>query len=434
VLATARRGVPIDLEYHVKGGRLLHVRGARLTDAEGRTTGMIGTAQDVTDRFRRAEAERANRAKNEFISRMSHELRTPLNAILGFGQLLQSSELDEDQHASVDHIVMAGSHLLDLINEILDISRIEAGQLRVSPEPVAVHAVVDEAIDLVTPIAIERSIAITAELGDDGAWVRADVQRLKQVLLNLLSNAIKYNRDGGHVRVRASRIGERVQIVVADDGPGIAPEMIERLFSPFERLGAEQTSVEGTGLGLAVSRGMLEAMGGGITVVSESGSGSAFTIDLAAADPVSPPAPTSPPQGRNAAPAGPRCDVLCIEDNRSNLALLERVFEGRPNLHLVSAGSGTEGCKLARERRPSLILLDLDLPDLPGAEVLARLKADPQISDTPVVIVSAEVSAEQLERLKAQGASAYIPKPIDIDALLGVIEHLGQARVAEATA
>ncbi len=291
VLETAKRGVPLDLEYHVKGGRLLHVRGARLTDAEGRMTGMIGTAQDVTDRFRRAEAERANRAKSDFISRMSHELRTPLNAILGFGQLLQSSELDEDQHASVDHIVTAGRHLLDLINEVLDISMIESGQLRLSPEAVAVESVVDEVVDLVTPIAFERSVAVTAEVGQEGVWVRADVQRLKQVLLNLLSNAIKYNRDGGRVQVRAFRIGEKVHIVVADDGPGLAPEQIERLFSPFERLGAEQTSVEGTGLGLAVSRGMLEAMDGTITVGSTRGQGSAFTIELAAADSVPMPAP-----------------------------------------------------------------------------------------------------------------------------------------------
>ncbi len=432
VQATARRGEPLDLENHVKGGRLIHVRGARLTDEEGRMTGMIGTAQDVTDRFRRVEAERANRAKTEFISRMSHELRTPLNAILGFGQLLQSSDLDSDQHASVDHIVTAGGHLLGLINEILDISRIEAGQLRISAEPVAVQGVVDEAIDLVTPIAIGRSITVTAEFEDEGAWVRADVQRLKQVLLNLLSNAIKYNHDGGHVQVRASRTGDRVQIVVADDGPGIAPEAIDRLFSPFERLGAEQTSVEGSGLGLAVSRGMLEAMGGSISVESASGRGSAFTIDLASADLV-PPADTSPRPRGNAAHLTRHCDLLCIDDNRSNMALLEHVFDGHPTLHLIAAGSAREGLQLARERRPTIVLLDLDLPDLPGEEVLARLKADPQISDIPVVIVAADVGPERLELLKAHGATACIPKPIDIGELLAVIDGLEQASVAEAT-
>ena len=284
--SAARTGNPIEFEYRVReayGGRLIHLQATSVTGADGHRR-MIGTSQDVTDRFRRAEAERANRAKDQFISRMSHELRTPLNAVLGFGQLMTTSELDERQQANVEHILSAGRHLLDLINEILDISRIETGDLRLSLEPVSVRSVIVDAIDLVTPIADPRRIAVRAELPDHDLWVHADVQRLRQVLLNLLSNAVKYNDEGGHVHVLASAgSDEHVEIRVRDDGPGIALGMIDRLFSPFERLGAEQSSVEGTGLGLAVSRGMIEAMGGRITAGSEPGRGAEFTIALDAA-------------------------------------------------------------------------------------------------------------------------------------------------------
>ncbi len=276
-------GETIDFEYRVaesRGGRLIQVQASSQIEADGRRR-VIGTSQNMTERFRRVEAERANRAKNEFISRMSHELRTPLNAVLGFGQLMSMSELDERQHGNVEHILSAGRHLLDLINEILDISRIESGDMRLSLEPVSLESVLVDAADLVTPVADEHGITITVEQEPD-LWVRADVQRVRQVLLNLLSNAVKYNDDRGHVWVRARRAdGGRVRIEVQDDGAGIAPEMMERLFSPFERLGAEQSAVEGTGLGLALSRGMIEAMGGRISVHSGLDEGSRFVVELA---------------------------------------------------------------------------------------------------------------------------------------------------------
>ena len=279
----ATDGTPVDFDYRVReayGGRLIHVTATTVTGPDGRRR-LIGTSLDVTERFRRAEAERANRAKDEFISRMSHELRTPLNAVLGFGQLLTMSDLDERQRANVEHILSAGRHLLDLINEILDISRIESGDLRLSLEPVSVRSVIGDAVDLVTPIAEPRRIAVSATLPDPDLWVHADAQRFRQVLLNLLSNAVKYNHADGHVEVAAAvTLERRVEIVVTDDGPGIAPDKIDRLFSPFERLGAEQSAVEGTGLGLAVSRGMIEAMGGRIAVRSTPGHGATFTIEL----------------------------------------------------------------------------------------------------------------------------------------------------------
>jgi PAS domain S-box-containing protein len=205
--ASLADGTPVELEYRLRetrGGRLIHLQMTPMVDAEGQPLRVIGTSQDVTDRVRRVEAERANHAKNEFISRMSHELRTPLNAILGFGQLMTMSELDERQRANVEHILSAGKHLLDLINEILDISRIESGDLRLAPEPVSLGSVIGETADLVTPGAIERDVAVVVDPGDEDLWVRADLQRLKQVLLNLLSNAVKYNRPGGYIAVHAA--------------------------------------------------------------------------------------------------------------------------------------------------------------------------------------------------------------------------------------
>jgi PAS domain S-box-containing protein len=431
ITAGLEGGEPVSVEYRVgpsDASRLIHLDATVLRIGDGRSAGLFGTCQDVTDRFQRAEAERANQAKSEFISRMSHELRTPLNAILGFGQLLTGAELEETQHANVERIVDAGRHLLGLINEILDISRIEAGQLRLSPEPVRLADVIDDAIDLVGPLADERRIVIDTDPGAQDDWVKADMQRLKQVLLNLLSNAIKYNHDGGHVMVCTSPAGDRVRIVVSDDGPGIAPDMLDRLFHPFERLGAEQTAVEGTGLGLALCKGMVEAMGGTISVQSSSGEGAAFVVELESAA----------PRALIAAPAteahvrdvrvGVAQTVLCIEDNPSNLTLIEQVLSMRPQITLLTAADGARGTELARAHRPELVLLDLNLPDMKGADALARLKTEPDTGDIPVVVLSADATPEQAERLIAAGAAAYVTKPIDVQQFLGAVDDaLAQA-------
>ena len=232
---------------------------------------------------RTAEATRANAAKSDFLARMSHELRTPLNAVLGFGQLLEMSRLDERQRQSVAQILAAGRLLLGLIDEVLEISRIEAGRLRLSMEPVAVAPVVGAALELVGPLAAARGIALRVDEPLAAPPVRADRQRLQQILLNLLSNAVKYNREGGHVRVACASADGRVQVRVTDTGRGIAPEDLGRLFTPFERLGAERGVVEGSGLGLAVCRQLAEAMGGAILVESRPGVGSTFTLELPAA-------------------------------------------------------------------------------------------------------------------------------------------------------
>jgi PAS domain S-box-containing protein len=426
--ASLAEGRSVELEYRLRetrGGRLIHLQATPMIGEEGQPTRLIGTSQDVTDRLRRAEAERANHAKNEFISRMSHELRTPLNAILGFGQLMTMSELDERQRANVDHILTAGKHLLDLINELLDISRIESGDLRLAPEPVSLRAVVGETADLVTPSAADQNITVTAHHGDEDLWVRADLQRLKQVLLNLLSNAVKYNRPGGHVAVRMAAAGpDRAQIVVRDDGPGIDPTMIDRVFSPFERLGAEQTSVEGTGLGLALSRGMIEAMGGRIEVRSELGEGTAFTIELDAVPDPKPAAFDAEPVRPGTRPRSDPTRILCIDDDPSSLSVIEQVVSTSPDIELLRSATGEAGAKIASDRSVDLVLLDLNLPDTTGEKVLARLRAGKRTALVPVVILTSDSSSTQLDRVLSRGANAYLVKPLDVAELMRVIDEL----------
>jgi signal transduction histidine kinase/ActR/RegA family two-component response regulator len=416
---------PLSVDYaiaHPDGRRLIHLEATVLSTSDGATASLLGTCQDVTDRFRRAEAERANQAKSEFISRMSHELRTPLNAILGFGQLLDGTDLEPRARANVERIVAAGQHLLDLINEILDISSIESGRLSVSPEPVLLADVVEDAVALVTPMAAARAVQITVELRADGPWVQADIQRLKQVLLNLLSNAIKYNDEGGRVAVRAHTDGGRVLICVADSGPGIAPEMLSRLFEPFERLGAEQTDVEGTGLGLAVSKGMVEAMGGDISATSEVGGETVFTVQLTQATPAKlDPVAVSPEHDESVITA--RQTVLCIEDNPANLVLVEQVLAMRRHIDLITATGGAEGVRQALDHRPDLVLLDLDLPDVSGAQVLEQLKAAPVTRQIPVIVLSADASPDRTSRLLNAGATAYVTKPLTVATFLTAVDR-----------
>jgi signal transduction histidine kinase/ActR/RegA family two-component response regulator len=431
-------GAETSVDYRLTdsaGGRILHLACGVAAGPDGSAVKLVGTSQDITQRFRLEEAERANRAKNEFISRMSHELRTPLNAILGFGQLLELSELNDQQRGNVSHVLTAGRHLLNLINEILDLSGIESGKLRLSPEPVLVTGAVDDAVALIKPIADPRGIEVTSVFEGDDLWAKADIQRLKQVLLNLLSNAVKYNRDGGHVRVECSRSADgEIQLVVADDGPGIDPEMLERLFMPFDRLGAEVSEIEGTGLGLALSKRMVEAMGGTISIETARNTGTALTIRLAVAEPPQ----LHVPDETAAAPVPARDHagkkVVCIEDNPSNLLLVEQVAAMRENLTLLSATRGAEGLDLVREHTPDLVLLDLNLPDLPGGQLLARLRSDPATAQIPVAIISADSTTRQREQMRAAGAIAYLAKPISVQELLALIDsYLGEPMEAVAS-
>ena len=371
------------------------------------------------------EADRANLAKSEFLSRMSHELRTPLNAVLGFAQLLEMGDLSEKQRESTEHIIKGGTRLLELINEVLDISRVETGTLRLSLEPVHVGQVVRESANLIKPLADKRGIRLQVDLTRELAesYVSADQQRLGQALLNLLSNAVKYNIDGGRICISVLRADDGgVRIGVTDTGPGIPEERIPLLFTPFERLGAERTPVEGTGLGLALAKHVVEAMGGTVTVDTMMGEGTTFWVDLASTDPpeVSSQASTPDQQRDSVAPAG---KILYIEDNLSNLNLIARVLSNRAS-ELIPAMTGALGISLAHEHHPNLILLDLHLPDAQGDEVLTHLRRDPRTMDIPIIIMSADATPGEIKRLKKAGADDYLTKPIDVAGFLDTIDRL----------
>ena len=419
---------------HKSGAYRVFEAMARTVSPRGPEEGIVAFARDVTDRraaeeaLQRAkeDAERANRAKSEFLSRMSHELRTPMNSILGFAQLLGRAELAPAQAKGVQHILKAGRHLLHLINEVLEISRIEAGRENFSLEPVALAPVLREALGLVRPLAQQHGVELREAPCAEDAFVHADRQRLVQVLLNLLSNAIKYNRPGGHVRLGCAEAAApasapgRWAVRVEDAGRGIPAERGEELFTPFARLGAEQTDVEGTGLGLALSRRLCEAMGGALTLEASGPAGSVFRVELGAADD---PLRALEDTGTFAVPDGPHraATLLYVEDNLANLSLVETILLSRPAWRLLPALQGGLGVELAREHRPDVVLLDLHLPDLPGAEVLRRLRADPRTASIPVVVVSADATPASVERLRQAGADAYVTKPLDVEEFLRVV-------------
>ena len=414
-----------------KSGARIPVEWATRHLQVGSQTHIIGVVRDIRERTRvlrliesaRDRAEAASRAKSEYLSRMSHELRTPMTAILGYTELLQL-EGDERDKDALDSILKAGGHLLSLINDALDISRIESGKESLSLEPVRLRSVLDECADLIRPLAASRDVTLTVKSDDSTDHVHADRQRLVQVFLNLMSNGVKYSGRGSTVMVTASRpTANSVQVRVVDNGPGIPEEKLPLVFEPFERLGAERTDTTGTGLGLTLTKRILEAMGGVITVESLVGTGTVFTVELAAAaPPLLPELPVEPPAHPALAPAGGEQVVLYVEDNLTTIALIERIFAMRPWIRLITAMQGSLAMDLAREHQPSLIVLDLHLPDINGDEVLARLKADESTQDIPVIMLSADATGRQAERLVAAGAIAYLTKPVSVAAFLDVLD------------
>ena len=368
------------------------------------------------------EAEQANRAKSEFLSRMSHELRTPLNAILGFGQLLRLGDLSEEDDEAARDIVKAGEHLLELINEVLDIARIESGRMDLSLEPLCIAEALTEVLEMLRPLAQAVSLTVQANVPPQ-SYVKADWQRLKQVLLNLLSNAIKYNIEGGEIHVDFEVQDDRSVIVIRDTGVGIAPEMLPRVFDPFDRLGAETTSIEGTGIGLSLTKHLVELMGGAISVESTLGEGSTFRLELKRA---SAPALTQPNVTVKEVFAQQERDykVVYIEDNLTNLKLVQRIFADMTNLELLSTVQGRIGLELAVQHVPDLILLDLHLPDMPGHEVLHQLRAEPLTQNIPVLVISADAMPERHKELVQAGASAYLSKPLILEEFTATVRSL----------
>jgi PAS domain S-box-containing protein len=422
---------------HVSGRyMLLEGHGRPLLGSDGAPVAAVAIFRDIGDRVAleaalveaRDAADAASRAKSEFLSRMSHELRTPLNVVLGFAQLLQMETIGEEQRSWVDQVLKAGRHLLDLINEVLDIARIESGALSLSPEPVSLRDVVGETVESLRPMAAANDITIDFLIEGDDLYVRADRQRLKQVLLNLLANSVKYNRPRGSVLVTSkTNDAHTVAIRVSDTGIGIAAEHIERLFVPFDRLGAESSGVEGTGVGLSLSLRLVQAMEGELSVVSTPGEGSTFVVVLPSAA-----GPEDLAQEVVIADAerqmtfdegyGARGTLLYIEDNLTNLHLMQRIVARRPGVRLLHASHGRMGLDLARTGHADVILLDLHLPDMSGAEVLRRLRAEATTSDVPVYIVSADATAGQVGLMRSAGAVGYLTKPLDVRRVLELLD------------
>jgi PAS domain S-box-containing protein len=369
----------------------------------------------------RLAAEAASRAKTEFLSRMSHELRTPLNAMLGFAQLMHDDAAKasgERLQERTSLVLDAGRHLLALVDDVLDVSRIEAGQLHLDLRPVSLEEQLDKAMALCGPLALRRGVQLRADYrGLPLRAVRADALRLRQALLNLLSNAVKYNRPGGRVWLAATVEGpDWMRIDVCDDGPGITPEQAEHLFEPFNRLGREHGQVEGTGLGLVLTRQLVELMQGRLEIDSAPGRGTRASMLLRLAD-----APALQLAALDAAPASqaePQGVVLYIEDNPVNLLLVQQLLERWPAVRLLQADSGAEGIALAGTHRPGLVLLDMQLPDMDGIAVLQALQQDPATRALRIVVLSASAMEDEVLRARAHGALDYWTKPLDFEAFL----------------
>jgi len=412
----------LDLEVH-------YVAGAPLADGR-RSYYVFGI--DISDRKQaqqaliaaKEEAERANRAKSRFMSLMSHELRTPMNAILGFGQLLRSDPLHPltpDQQQYVDEILVGGRHLLTLINDVLDLGRIESGRLAMAMAPVALRPIVEECLALIAPLAQQRPVRLLLPEPDSlQCHVHTDPLRLKQVLLNLLSNAIKYNRRDGDVTVRCVPGREQVELRISDTGVGLTPDQRQRLFVAFERLGS---SLEGSGIGLALSRQLMRAMGGEIGVDSELDIGSTFWLRLRAAPSQAGAAPAALDATPVALDALRRHRVLYVEDNEVNALLMRAMLARLPGVQFEHTVSPLQAIEMARAARPDLLLLDIQLPEIDGFELLRRLRTDPAMGHVPAIAVSAGAMPADIERALQAGFAAYLTKPLDLSELLHAVQQ-----------
>jgi PAS domain S-box-containing protein len=422
----------------------LDTRGQAVFDDDGAFAGAVIVTRDMTLRIMseqrlrdaREAAEQASRTKSEFLSRMSHELRTPLNSILGFSQLMQMDELPEEQSGFVDHILRAGRHLLDLIDEVLDIARIESGHLELVMTAVAVADIVNDAVELTRPMADAAGVSVRVVIGPGrDLLVQADRQRLLQVLLNLLSNAVKYNRPRGFVEISChEEEAGRLRLVVADNGRGIGAEDVDRVFTPFDRLGAELSGVEGTGVGLALSQHLVQRMGGRIGFESAVGVGSSFFVELATATDAPDVLSDAPvrgwTEGIGGVDEGGVFRVLLMEDDVANLELVERVLARRPGIELLAAMQGSLGIELARQHKPDLILVDLHLPDMPGTAVLDLLSEDPATSGIPVAVVGGDAAAHEVRQLLGRGVVGFLTEPFDVRALLSLVDAVRSSRAA----
>ncbi len=412
-------------------------------DRDRKLQGVFAAARDVTERKRldqvlqeknaelesaKSAAEKANLAKSDFLSSMSHELRSPLNAILGFAQLMESDSPPpaRSQKESIAQILQAGWHLLKLINEILDLAKVESGQVPLSPEPVSLAEVLLECQGMIEPQAQQRGIQMTFPKSEIPYFVHADRTRLKQVLLNLLSNAIKYNISRGTVEVTCTESAPgRLRVSIRDSGAGLYPEQLTKLFQPFNRLGQEAGGEEGTGIGLVVAKRLVELMGGVIGVESTLGTGSVFWFELSsvAAPTISPESAGPPELAQTHIPRGARLrTLLYVEDNPANLKLVEQIIARHPGMCLVSAVNGNSGIQIARDNQPDVILMDINLPGISGFEALHILRDDALTAHIPVVAISANAMPGDIKRGLKAGFFRYITKPIKVGEFMAAVD------------
>jgi PAS domain S-box-containing protein len=412
-------------------------------DRDRTLQGVFAAARDITERRildqalqetnialqgAKLAAEKANLAKSDFLSNMSHELRSPLNAILGFAQLMESGTPPPTlaQRQSIDQILQAGWYLLELINEILDLALIESGKLSLSPEPTSLADVLSDCRGMIAPLALKSGIGLTFPRFADTPFVKADRTRFKQVLINLLSNAIKYNRAGGSVEVICTvSATQRTRIAVHDTGNGLSPEKLAQLFQPFNRLGQESGSEEGTGIGLVVSKRLTELMGGEIGAESAVGEGSVFWIELHATE--APRLVAVATEHRVDLRARASTDapytLLCVEDNPANLMLVEKLLERRPDIQLLVATDGIRGIEKARAARPDVILMDINLPGISGLIALGILAEDPETASIPVIALSANAMPGDIEKGLAAGFFRYLTKPIKVKEFMDTLDN-----------
>lgn len=420
-------------EYKLSDGRWMRVTDRKTPDGD-----TVRSRVDVT-LFKQGQeiAESANKAKSEFLSSMSHELRTPLNAILGFGQLLKNDSknpISEAQQRAVKHILNSGSHLLTLIDEVLDLAKIESGQERMSIEQTEISDVIASSLSLVQTTADQHQIEIKNQIDIEHATVLADYTRLKQVIVNLLTNAVKYNTEGGSVTLSAEKLEDTIRLKIADTGPGISPDRFEELFQPFMRLGAETTEIEGTGIGLTISKKLIELMDGTIGVDSAIGEGSVFWLDLpmAAVQEIQTVADQAqaidfsigdrPINSDNL--EGSPFTVMYVEDNPTNIRLMEQILDLVSDAELTSTHTAENALEMVGSVNPDLILMDINLPGMNGIQALNRLRASPDTSSVPVIAISADAIPESIQRGLEAGFHSYLTKPIRVDEILDIIDSI----------